>query len=84
MTFFCFSADALATNVPALAMGWHSMYFSPELQPSEKLKPKISTKNRYLFVCGTVVDSELQPIVILSASLLPNLLLAIRVFSFSD
>jgi hypothetical protein len=41
----------MATNVEGLAMGWYSMNVSPERQPIEKLKPKINTKSRYLFVC---------------------------------
>jgi len=32
-------------------MGWYSMNFPPERQPIEKLKPKVNTKSRYLFVC---------------------------------
>ena len=56
-------------------MGWYSMLFPPEPQPIEKLKPKISTKADICSSAGTQADSELQPIVIPSASLLPNLLL---------
>jgi hypothetical protein len=55
-------------------MGWYSMNVSPERQPIEKLKPKVNTKSRYFSSAGTIADSELQPIVIPSASLLPNLL----------
>jgi hypothetical protein len=41
----------------------------------EKLQPKVNTKADICSSAGTVADSELQPIIIPSASLLPNLLL---------
>jgi hypothetical protein len=51
------------------------MNVSPERQPIEKLKPKVNKKANIYSSAGTEADSALQPIVIPSASLLPNLLL---------
>jgi len=51
------------------------MNFPPERQPIEKLQPKINTKADICSSAGAEADSELQPIIIPSASLLPNLML---------
>ena len=56
-------------------MGWYPMNFPPERQPIEKDEDN-NKKLIYILQPGTIADKELQPIVLPSASLLPNLLLA--------